>query len=73
MATVYLAVDPKHHRNMAIKVLRPELATALGAERFLHKIGYCPFMAPLRGMAEYERIMVKARGRWEAFRTAVTR
>jgi len=32
---------------------------------------YCPFMAPLRGLAEYERIMVKARGRWEAFRKAV--
>jgi serine/threonine protein kinase len=34
---------------------------------------YCPFMAPLRGMAEYERIMVKARGRWEAFRKSVVR
>src|SRR5678809_105432 len=38
MATVYLAVDPKHHRNVAIKVLRPELAAALGAERFLREI-----------------------------------
>ncbi|HEV8197680.1 MAG TPA: protein kinase, partial [Gemmatimonadales bacterium] len=38
MATVYLAVDPKHHRKVAIKVLRPELAAALGAERFLREI-----------------------------------
>src|SRR5256712_4626947 len=38
MATVYLAQDRKHHRPVAIKVLRPELAAALGAERFLREI-----------------------------------
>ena len=38
MATVYLAEDLKHGRNVAIKVLRPELAMALGAERFLREI-----------------------------------
>ncbi len=38
MATVYLAEDVKHHRNVAVKVLRPELAAALGTERFLHEI-----------------------------------
>jgi serine/threonine-protein kinase len=38
MATVYLAEDVKHHRRVAIKVLRPELAAALGAERFLREI-----------------------------------
>jgi eukaryotic-like serine/threonine-protein kinase len=38
MATVYLAHDLKHRRNVAIKVLRPELAAALGAERFLREI-----------------------------------
>ena len=38
MATVYLAVDLKHHRKVAIKVLRAELAEALGAERFLREI-----------------------------------
>jgi serine/threonine-protein kinase len=38
MATVYLAEDLKHHRNVAVKVLRPELAAALGAERFLREI-----------------------------------
>jgi serine/threonine-protein kinase len=38
MATVYLAEDLKHHRQVAIKVLRPELASALGPERFLREI-----------------------------------
>src|SRR6476620_8924287 len=38
MATVYLADDLKHGRRVAIKVLRPELAMALGAERFLREI-----------------------------------
>ncbi len=38
MATVFLAEDVKHHRNVALKVLRPELAEALGAERFLREI-----------------------------------
>jgi serine/threonine-protein kinase len=38
MATVYLAEDLKHGRKVAIKVLRPELATAIGPERFLREI-----------------------------------
>jgi len=38
MATVYLAQDLKHHRPVAIKVLTPELAGALGPERFLREI-----------------------------------
>jgi len=38
MATVYLALDLKHHRHVAIKVLRPELAATLGADRFLLEI-----------------------------------
>ena len=38
MATVYLAEDLKHHRQVAVKVLRPELAAVLGAERFLAEI-----------------------------------
>src|SRR3989442_1960163 len=38
MATVYLAHDRKHHRQVAIKVLNPELAGALGPERFLREI-----------------------------------
>ncbi len=38
MATVYLARDLKHDRRVALKVLRPELAAALGPERFLREI-----------------------------------
>jgi serine/threonine-protein kinase len=38
MATVYLAQDLKHHREVAIKVLRPELSALLGPERFLREI-----------------------------------
>jgi hypothetical protein len=38
MATVYLAHDLKHDRDVAIKVLHPDLGAALGAERFLSEI-----------------------------------
>ncbi len=38
MATVYLAKDLKHDRDVAVKVLRPELAVTLGPERFLREI-----------------------------------
>jgi eukaryotic-like serine/threonine-protein kinase len=38
MATVYLAQDLKHDRKVAVKVLRPELAAVIGAERFLSEI-----------------------------------
>src|SRR2546427_6747408 len=38
MATVYLALDEKHDRPVAIKVLRPDVAAALGSERFLREI-----------------------------------
>jgi serine/threonine-protein kinase len=38
MATVYLAEDVKHHRKVAVKVLKPELAATLGAERFSKEI-----------------------------------
>jgi serine/threonine-protein kinase len=38
MATVYLAQDLKHDRQVAIKVLRPELAAVIGADRFLSEI-----------------------------------
>ncbi|MEJ2206404.1 MAG: protein kinase [Gemmatimonadota bacterium] len=38
MATVYLAEDLKHDRKVALKVLRPELAAVLGAERFITEI-----------------------------------
>ena len=38
MATVYLARDLKHDRDVALKVLRPELAAVLGVDRFLNEI-----------------------------------
>ncbi len=38
MATVYLAQDLKHQRQVAIKVLKPDLAAVLGAERFVQEI-----------------------------------
>jgi serine/threonine-protein kinase len=38
MATVYLARDLRHNRNVALKVLKPELAAVVGADRFLAEI-----------------------------------
>ncbi|MGH2669824.1 MAG: protein kinase domain-containing protein, partial [bacterium] len=38
MATVYLALDLKHGRQVALKVLHPELAAVLGGDRFLAEI-----------------------------------
>ena len=38
MARVYLARDVKHSRNVAVKVIRPELAASLGRDRFLREI-----------------------------------
>ena len=38
MATVYLAEDLRHHRKVALKVLRPELAAIMGPDRFLREI-----------------------------------
>jgi eukaryotic-like serine/threonine-protein kinase len=57
MATVYLAVDLKLHRKVAVKVLRPELAAALGAERFLREIEIAaklhhPHILPLHDSGE---------------------
>ncbi len=37
-ATVYLATDQKHQREVALKVLRPEVASAIGLERFVREI-----------------------------------
>src|SRR4026209_1381611 len=52
MATVYLAQDLKHERQVALKVLHPELAASLGPERFLREIKVAarlnhPHIAPL--------------------------
>lgn len=52
MATVYLARETKHERHVALKVMRPEVAAAFGAERFLREIGIAaklshPHLVPL--------------------------
>lgn len=57
MATVYLGRDLKHHRAVAIKVLRPELAAALGPDRFLREIEIAaglthPHILPLHDSGE---------------------
>jgi serine/threonine-protein kinase len=57
MATVYLAHDLRHDRAVAIKVLKPELAAILGAERFLHEIAFAarldhPHVLPLLDSGE---------------------
>ncbi len=57
MATVYLAEDLKHHRKVAVKVLHPELAAILGAERFLREIEIAagldhPHILPLHDSGE---------------------
>ncbi len=59
MATVYLAEDLKHNRKVAVKVLRPELAEALGGERFLQEIEIAaglthPHILPLHDSCDTE-------------------
>ena len=57
MATVYLAADSRHHRSVAVKVLRPELAMSLGSLRFLREIEIAarlthPHILPLHDSGE---------------------
>jgi serine/threonine protein kinase len=57
MATVHLALDVRHNRHVAIKVLKPELAASLGAERFLKEIEIAarlthPHVIPLHDSGE---------------------
>jgi serine/threonine protein kinase len=57
MATVHLARDVRHNRSVAIKVLKPELAASLGAERFLKEIEIAarlthPHIIPLHDSGE---------------------
>src|SRR5687767_8117771 len=59
MATVYLAEDSRHHRKVAIKVLRPELSASLGAQRFHREIEVAaqlqhPHILPLLDSGEAE-------------------
>ena len=59
MATVYMAYDRKHQREVALKVLRPEIATTIGADRFLKEIQIVarmvhPHILPLHDSGEAE-------------------
>ena len=62
MATVYLADDLKHERKVALKVLKPELAAVVGAERFLAEIKTTanlthPHILPLFDSGEAENFL----------------
>ena len=62
MATVYLAHDLKHDRNVALKVLKPELGAVLGVERFLSEIKVTanlqhPNLLPLFDSGEAEGLL----------------
>jgi serine/threonine-protein kinase len=62
MAAVYLAEDLKHERRVAVKVLRPELAAALGPERFLREIRLTavlahPHILPLHDSGEADGVL----------------
>ena len=62
MATVYLAEDLKHDRKVAIKVLHPDLAAALGAQRFLSEIKTTanlqhPHILPLHDSGEADGLL----------------
>ena len=62
MATVYLARDLRHHRQVALKVLDPELAAALGADRFLAEIKTTanlqhPHVVPLHDSGESDGLL----------------
>ncbi|MFL5548685.1 MAG: serine/threonine-protein kinase, partial [Gemmatimonadales bacterium] len=59
MGAVYLAEDLKHHRMVALKVLRPELAASLGTDRFLREIEVAarlqhPAILPLHDSGEVD-------------------
>ncbi len=62
MAMVYLARDVRHHRHVAVKVLRPEIAALLGTERFLREIEIAaqlnhPHILPLHDSGEADGML----------------
>jgi len=62
MAAVYLAQDRKHNRQVAIKVMRPELASTLGADRFLREVEIAaqlnhPHILPMYDSGQAEGIL----------------
>ncbi len=61
-ATVFLAIDLKHQREVALKVLHPELALALGSQRFLREIATAarfrhPHILPLHDSGEADGLL----------------
>ncbi|HSE67657.1 MAG TPA: protein kinase [Gemmatimonadales bacterium] len=80
MATVYLAHDLKHGRQVALKVLKPELSAVLGAQRFLNEIQVTanlshPHILPLydSGSAEGALFYVMPLVHGESLRQRITR
>ncbi|MGH7645550.1 MAG: serine/threonine-protein kinase, partial [Gemmatimonadales bacterium] len=62
MAIVFLAHDVKHDRRVALKVLRPEIASEIGAERFLREIKLAarlshPHILPLHDSGEADGLL----------------
>ncbi len=62
MATVYLAHDQKHNRKVAVKVMRPELAATLGADRFLREVQVAaqlshPHILPMHDSGESDGVL----------------
>jgi eukaryotic-like serine/threonine-protein kinase len=62
MAVVYLARDVKHGRDVAVKIIRPELAAAMGRERFLREISIAaqlhhPHIVPLYDSGEADGVL----------------
>jgi tRNA A-37 threonylcarbamoyl transferase component Bud32/tetratricopeptide (TPR) repeat protein len=62
MAVVYRAVDLRHSRSVAVKVLQPELASAVGRERFLHEVRLAaglshPYVLPVLDSGEADGLL----------------
>ncbi|MCB9898838.1 MAG: protein kinase [Planctomycetes bacterium] len=62
MAEVFLADDPRHGRQVAVKVLKPELAARLGSERFLREVRLAaglshPHVLPLHDSGEADGLL----------------
>jgi pimeloyl-ACP methyl ester carboxylesterase len=62
MATVFLAEDQKHHRKVALKIMRPEVIASIGPERFLREIAVTarldhPHILPLLDSGESEGVL----------------
>ncbi len=77
MATVYLARDLKHDRLVALKVLDPELAQALGPERFIREIHLAarlqhPHILTVHDSGEAGGVTARVRENGGSWRTAST-